>query len=161
MAHIKFRYGLDNSRSFSVPLAKAILGLPVKKMDVVKTEEKNDVYNEEKIFTYEDLSSMGVVYLDMRKTLFKGAHFSHTFPNVKVALPDVEDIKLYKLNHRYPVTQSYEKTPVKYENMKEIRNGYLDLDLLKNDNIKKYIGCVFLNAAGKLGISLGFLMTKV
>ncbi|CAB4474956.1 unnamed protein product [Rhizophagus irregularis] len=77
----------------------------------------------------------------MRKTLFKGAHFSHTFPNVKVALPDVEDIKLYKLNHRYPVTQSYEKTPVKYENMKEIRNGYLDLDLLKNDNIKKYIGC--------------------
>uniref|UniRef100_U9TS51 Uncharacterized protein n=1 Tax=Rhizophagus irregularis (strain DAOM 181602 / DAOM 197198 / MUCL 43194) TaxID=747089 RepID=U9TS51_RHIID len=49
MAHIKFRYGLDNSRSFSVPLAKAILGLPVKKMDV--------------IFTYEDLSSMGVVYL--------------------------------------------------------------------------------------------------
>ncbi|CAB5300810.1 unnamed protein product [Rhizophagus irregularis] len=63
MPHIKFRYGLDNSRSFSVPLAKAILGLPVKKIDVVKTEEKNDVYNEEKIFTYEDLSSMGVVYL--------------------------------------------------------------------------------------------------
>ncbi|CAB4474955.1 unnamed protein product [Rhizophagus irregularis] len=41
----------------------------------------------------------------------------------------------------FKVTQSYEKTPVKYENMKEIRNGYLDLDLLKNDNIKKYIGC--------------------
>ncbi|CAB5198446.1 unnamed protein product [Rhizophagus irregularis] len=37
------------------------------------------------------------------KTLFKGAHFPHTFPNVKVALPDVEDIKLYKLNHRFPV----------------------------------------------------------
>ncbi|PKC65998.1 hypothetical protein RhiirA1_460300 [Rhizophagus irregularis] len=85
----------------------------------------------------------------MRKTLFKGAHFSHTFPNVKVALPDVEDIKLYKLNHRYPVTQSYEKTPVKYENMKEIRNGYLDLDLLKNDNIKKYIEicCLFTYAS--------------
>ncbi|PKC09647.1 hypothetical protein RhiirA5_415385 [Rhizophagus irregularis] len=39
------------------------------------------------------------------KTLFKGAHFPHTFPNVKVALPDVEDIKLYKLNHRFPATK--------------------------------------------------------
>ncbi|PKK74323.1 hypothetical protein RhiirC2_863924 [Rhizophagus irregularis] len=117
MPHIKFRYGLDNSRSFSVPLAKAILGLPVKKIDVVKTEEKNDVYNEEKIFTYEDLSSMGVVYLDMRKTLFKGAHFSHTFPNVKVALPDVEDIKLYKLNHRYPANEKVYRNPAPVESL--------------------------------------------
>lgn len=41
--------------------------------------------------------------------------------------------------------------------MKEIRNGYLDLDLLKNDNIKKYIGCVFLNAAGTPWDVFGFL----
>ena len=37
---------------------------------------------------------------------------------------------------------------MKYANITEIRNGYIDLDLLKNENIKNYIGCVFLNASG-------------
>ncbi|CAG8513707.1 14506_t:CDS:2 [Funneliformis mosseae] len=65
------------------------------------------------------------------KTLCKGAEFSLSFPDVEVDLPKAKNNKLYKLLHRYPV-----------------RNGYIDLDLLKNDNIKEYIGCVFLNAPG-------------
>ncbi|CAB4405089.1 unnamed protein product [Rhizophagus irregularis] len=98
MAHIKFRYGLDNSRSFSVPLAKAILGLPVKKMDVILRALRLSHF---RLLGYEKIEL---------KTLFKGAHFFHTIPNVKVALPDVEDIKLYKLNHRYPVSNPTRKT---------------------------------------------------
>jgi hypothetical protein len=36
------------------------------------------------------------------KTLFKGVDFSLSFPDVEVDLPQVKDIKLYKLLHRYP-----------------------------------------------------------
>ncbi|CAI2194015.1 16582_t:CDS:2, partial [Funneliformis geosporum] len=56
--------------------------------------------------------------------------------NVKVDLPQIKDIKLYKLPHQYPVTKTYENNQVKYANITEIRNGYIDLDLLKNENIK-------------------------
>ncbi|CAG8716047.1 14804_t:CDS:2, partial [Funneliformis caledonium] len=82
------------------------------------------------------------------KTLCKGAEFSLSFPDVEVDLPKAKNNKLYKLLHRYPVTKTYENNQVKYANMTEVRNGYIDLDLLKNDNIKEYIGCVFLNAPG-------------
>jgi len=46
---------------------------------------------------------------------------------------------------------------VKYANITEIRNGYIDLDLLKNENIKSYIGCVFLNASGAPFDAFGYL----
>jgi hypothetical protein len=46
---------------------------------------------------------------------------------------------------------------VKYANITEIRNGYIDLDLLKNENIKSYIGCVFLNASGAPFDTFGYL----
>jgi len=46
---------------------------------------------------------------------------------------------------------------VKYANIMEIRNGYIDLDLLKNENIKSYIGCVFLNASGAPFDASGYL----
>ena len=46
---------------------------------------------------------------------------------------------------------------MKYANITEVRNGYIDLDLLKNDNIKSYIGCVFLNASGAPLDAFGFL----
>jgi len=46
---------------------------------------------------------------------------------------------------------------VKYANITEIRNGYIDLDFLKNENIKSYIGCVFLNASGAPFDAFGYL----
>lgn len=46
---------------------------------------------------------------------------------------------------------------MKYANITEVRNGYIDLDLLKNENIKSYIGCVFLNASGAPFDAFGFL----
>ncbi|CAB4430039.1 unnamed protein product [Rhizophagus irregularis] len=205
------------SSHLSVPLAKAILGLPVGKMDPVKKEYVK-VENHElgKFLTYRDLVSMGFVnlvpagekylirlpylwvcaiaecssdpdlsnwksmlqyddpinwqnfedfnakFLALRLALFrllgyeeinlkeflKGADFSHSFPDVKVVLPETGNIKLYKLLHRYPVAKTYKNQEAKYENLKEKRNGYFDLDLLQNDDIEKYTGCVFLNAAG-------------
>ncbi|RGB29820.1 hypothetical protein C1646_766126 [Rhizophagus diaphanus] len=114
-------------------------------MDVVKAEEKNDVYNEEKIFTYEDLSSMGVVYLVPIKNNDYLIRLPYLWASAIVDNSSDKGLLYWK---SMLISQSYEKNPVKYENMKEIRNGYLDLDLLKNDNIKKYIVCVFLNAAG-------------
>ena len=41
--------------------------------------------------------------------------------------------------------------------MTEVRNSYIDLELLKDDNIKKYIGCVFLNASGAPFDAFGYL----
>ena len=46
---------------------------------------------------------------------------------------------------------------MKYANITEIRNGYIDLNLLKNENIKNYIGCVFLNASGAPFDAFGYL----
>lgn len=46
---------------------------------------------------------------------------------------------------------------MKYANITETRNGYIDLDLLKNENIKSYIGCVFLNASGAPFDAFGYL----
>ena len=46
---------------------------------------------------------------------------------------------------------------MKYANITEVRNDYTDLDLLKNDNIKSYIGRVFLNASGAPFDAFGFL----
>ncbi|PKY61947.1 hypothetical protein RhiirA4_487619, partial [Rhizophagus irregularis] len=80
------------------------------------------------------------------KTLLKGAEFSHEFLNFEVVLPETKDIKLYKLQHRYPATKTYEKQKAKSANLPDMRNGYFELDLL--DDTKKYTGCVFLNAAG-------------
>ncbi|CAB5395692.1 unnamed protein product [Rhizophagus irregularis] len=91
------------------------------------------------------------------KTLFKGADFSLSFPDVEVDLPQIKDIKLYKLLHQYPVTKTYENNQVKYANIKEIRNGYIDLDLLKDEMIKSYIGSVFLNASGAPFDAFGYL----
>ncbi|CAB5212849.1 unnamed protein product [Rhizophagus irregularis] len=222
MEHVKHRivskYQLDNfSNSLSIPLAKAILGLPVGKMDPVKKEYVK-VENHElgKFLTYRDLVSMGFVnlvpaeahylirlpylwvcaiaeystdpellmmhwkpmlqyddpnnwqnfedfnakFLALRlslfrllgyekinlKTLLKGAEFSHEFQNFEVVLPETKDIKLYKLQHRYPATKTYEKQKAKSANLPDMRNGYFELDLL--DDTKKYTGCVFLNAAG-------------
>ncbi|CAB4441041.1 unnamed protein product [Rhizophagus irregularis] len=222
MEHVKHRivskYQLDNfSNSLSIPLAKAILGLPVGKMDPVKKEYVK-VENHElgKFLTYRDLVSMGFVNLvpaekhylirlpylwvyaiaeystdpellmmhwkpmlqyddpnnwqnfeDFNakflalhlslfrllgyekinlKTLLKGAEFSHEFLNFEVVLPETKDIKLYKLQHRYPATKTYEKQKAKSANLPDMRNGYFELDLL--DDTKKYTGCVFLNAAG-------------
>ena len=160
---IETKYQLGgNSRWLSIPLAKAILGFPVKKEDVIMLDKTP--------MTYEDLSSMGFVNLvrleqtreylirlpyvwacvivensndpgmiywksmlkydepmdwqnfeDFNvkfwalrlslfrlmgyekiklKTLCKGADFSLEFPDVEVELP--KNIKLYKLQHRYP-----------------------------------------------------------
>ncbi|RGB33431.1 hypothetical protein C1646_669362 [Rhizophagus diaphanus] len=58
------------------------------------------------------------------KKFLKDADFSHSFPDVEVALPETRNIKLYKLLHRYPATlfsrkiigstlKSYEKHLVK------------------------------------------------
>ncbi|PKK62467.1 hypothetical protein RhiirC2_814742 [Rhizophagus irregularis] len=209
------KYQINRYTSYlSVPLAKAILGLPVGKLDAVKKENVKD--NEGKLQTYEELVSMGLInlvpagtlylirlpylwvcaiaeystdpdlsnwksmlqyddpinwqnfedfnakFLALRLGLFrllgyekinlkkflKGADFSHSFPDVEVALPETRNIKLYKLLHRYPVAKTYKNQEAKYVNLTEMRNGYIDLDLLQNDDIKKYTGCVFLNAAG-------------
>ncbi|PKK61991.1 hypothetical protein RhiirC2_718039 [Rhizophagus irregularis] len=88
------------------------------------------------------------------KILFKGADFSLSFPDVEVDLPEIIDIKLYRSLHRYPVTKTYKNNQVKYENMTEVRNGYIDLDLLKEGNIKRYIGCLFFNAPGEVNQEL-------
>ncbi|CAH1768544.1 6465_t:CDS:2, partial [Entrophospora sp. SA101] len=207
-----------NSHWFTIPLAKAILGFPVHKDDVVDPNESS--------MTYQELSSMGVVNLvpikrteeyliqlpyvwvcaiveDSKdpgmmywksmlkydepmywqnfedfnvkfwalclslfclmgyekinlKTLCKGADFSLSFPDVEVDLPQ-EDIKLYKLLHQYPVTKTYENNQAKYVDIMEVRNGYINLDLFKNDNIRSYIGCVFLNVSGAPFDAFGFL----
>ena len=51
---------------------------------------------------------------------------------------------------------------MKYANITEIRNGYIDLDLLKSENIKSYIGCVFLNASGAPFDAFGYgILIKV
>ncbi|PKK61165.1 hypothetical protein RhiirC2_856423 [Rhizophagus irregularis] len=69
MEHVKHRivnkYQLDNfSNSLSVPLAKAILGLPVGKMEAVKKENvKVEDHELGKFLTYRDLVSMGFVNL--------------------------------------------------------------------------------------------------
>ena len=158
----KYKLELD-SCWLTVPFAKAILGFPVQKKDVITADNKS--------LTYVELSSMGLVNLvpmeqtnylirlpyvwicaivessndagmmywksmldydepmnwsnfeDFNtkfwalrlilfrligyekiklKTLFKGADFSLSFPDVEVDLPQVKDIKLYKLLHRYP-----------------------------------------------------------
>ncbi|PKC14449.1 hypothetical protein RhiirA5_453509 [Rhizophagus irregularis] len=209
------KYQINRYTSYlSVPLAKAILGLPVGKLDAVKKENVKD--HEGKLQTYEELVSMGLINLVPAGTLYlirlpylwvcaiaeystdpdlsnwksmlqyddpinwqnfedfnakflalhlglfrllgyekinlkkflKGADFSHSFPDVEVALPETRNIKLYKLLHRYPVAKTYKNQEAKYVNLTEMRNGYIDLDLLQNDDIKKYTGCVFLNAAG-------------
>ncbi|POG62894.1 uncharacterized protein OCT59_025295 [Rhizophagus irregularis] len=204
------------SSHLSVPLAKAILGFPVGKVDAVKKENVKDEGKHQTHQTYEELVSMGLInlvpagekylirlpylwvcaiaecssdpdlsnwksmlqyddpinwqnfedfnakFLALRLALFrllgyeeiilkeflKGADFSHSFPDVKVVLPETRNIKLYKLLHRYPVAKTYKNQEAKYENLKEKRNGYFDLDLLQNDDIKKYTGCVFLNVSG-------------
>ncbi|CAB5353462.1 unnamed protein product [Rhizophagus irregularis] len=199
------KYQINRYTSYlSVPLAKAILGLPVGKLDAVKKENVKD--NEGKLQTYEELVSMGLInlvpagtlylirlpylwvcaiaeystdpdlsnwksmlqyddpinwqnfedfnakFLALRLGLFrllgyekinlkkflKGADFSHSFPDVEVALPETRNIKLYKLLHRYPVAKTYKNQEAKYVNLTEMRNGYIDLDLLQNDDIKKY-----------------------
>jgi hypothetical protein len=159
------KYHLElNSKWLTIPLAKAILGFPVKKYEEIVLNERE--------MTYQELSSMGVVNLIQMeqttdylirlpylwvcaiveifndpgmtywksmlkydkpmnwlnfedfnakfwalrlslfrligyekiklKTLFKGADFSLSFPDVEVDLPQVKDIKLYNLLHRYP-----------------------------------------------------------
>ncbi|CAB4411785.1 unnamed protein product [Rhizophagus irregularis] len=210
------KYQINRYSSYlSVPLAKAILGLPVRKVDVVKKENMKD--HEGKHQTYEELVSMGLInlvpagtccylirlpylwvcaiaeysadpdlsnwksmlqyddpinwqnfedfnakFLALRLALFrllgyekinlkkflKGADFSHSFPDVEVALPETRNIKLYKLLHQYPVAKTYKNQEAKYVNLTEMRNGYFNLDLLQNDDIKKYTGCVFLNVSG-------------
>ncbi|EXX60614.1 uncharacterized protein OCT59_024055 [Rhizophagus irregularis] len=210
------KYSLElNSHWLTIPLAKAILGFPVKKMDTIMLNKIS--------MSYQELSSMGVVnlvpteergeylirlpyvwvcaivessddhgmmylkFMMLRydepwqnfedfnakfwalrlrlfhligykqiklKTLFKGADFSLSFPDVEVDLPKIIDIKLYRSLHRYPVTKTYKNNQVKYENMTEVRNGYIDLDLLKEGNIKRYIGCLFFNAPGEVNQEL-------
>ncbi|CAB5186239.1 unnamed protein product [Rhizophagus irregularis] len=199
------KYQINRYTSYlSVPLAKAILGLPVGKLDAVKKENVKD--HEGKLQTYEELVSMGLINLVPAGTLYlirlpylwvcaiaeystdpdlsnwksmlqyddpinwqnfedfnakflalhlglfrllgyekinlkkflKGADFSHSFPDVEVALPETRNIKLYKLLHRYPVAKTYKNQEAKYVNLTEMRNGYIDLDLLQNDDIKKY-----------------------
>ncbi|CAB4408036.1 unnamed protein product [Rhizophagus irregularis] len=218
------KYQINRYTSYlSVPLAKAILGLPVGKLDAVKKENVKD--HEGKLQTYEELVSMGLINLVPAGTLYlirlpylwvcaiaehstdpdlsnwksmlqyddpinwqnfedfnakflalrlgffhllgyekinlkkflKGADFSHSFPDVEIVLPETRNIKLYKLLHRYPVAKTYKNQEAKYVNLTEMRNGYIDLDLLQNDDIKKYTGCVFLNAAGAPWDAFGLL----
>src|SRR5436190_1514989 len=169
------KYNLElNSKWLTIPLAKAILGFPVKKEDVIMLPNFNEKFKSlnERSMTYRELSSMGIVnlvpmeqigeylirlpYVWVRaiversndpgmtywkfmlkydepmnwlnfedfntkfwalrlslfrligyekiklKTLFKGADFSLSFPDAEVDLPQVKDIKLYKLLHQYP-----------------------------------------------------------
>ncbi|PKY53156.1 hypothetical protein RhiirA4_498387 [Rhizophagus irregularis] len=175
------KYSLElNSHWLTIPLAKAILGFPVKKMDTIMLNKIS--------MSYQELSSMGVVNLvlteergeylirlpyvwvcaivessdDHEMMYWKSMMLRHdepwqnfedfnaNFPDVEVDLPEIIDIKLYRSLHQYPVTKTYKNNQVKYENMTEVRNGYIDLDLLKEGNIKRYIGCVFLNAPGEV-----------
>ncbi|CAI2194831.1 3263_t:CDS:2, partial [Funneliformis geosporum] len=118
----KYHLELD-SKWLTIPLAKAILGFLVKKEDAIMLNERS--------MTYQELSSMGIVNLILieqtREYLIQlpymwGANFSLSFPDVKVDLPQIKDIKLYKLPHQYPVTKTYENNQVKYANITEIRN---------------------------------------
>ncbi|CAB5389172.1 unnamed protein product [Rhizophagus irregularis] len=64
---------------------------------------------------------MGYEKINLKKFL-KGADFSHSFPDVEVALPETRNIKLYKLLHRYPVAKTYKNQEAKYVNLTEMRN---------------------------------------
>ncbi|RGB34274.1 hypothetical protein C1646_815491 [Rhizophagus diaphanus] len=175
------------SSHLSVPLAKAMLGLSVRLINlvsagasylirlpylwvcaIVEYSTDPDLSNWKSMLQYDDpinwqnFKDFNAKFLALRLSLFrllgyekinlkeflKGADFSHSFPDVEVALPETRNIKLYKLLHRYPVAKTYKNQEAKYVNLTEMRNGYFDLDLLQNDDIKKYTGCVFFNAAG-------------
>ncbi|CAB4430422.1 unnamed protein product [Rhizophagus irregularis] len=77
--------------------------------------------------------------------LLKGAKLSRDFPvEIEVILP--KDINLCKLRHRYPVTETNKDKKV--NEMRESFRCYTVLDLLNNQDIEKYMDCVFLNAKG-------------
>ncbi|CAG8727857.1 2809_t:CDS:2, partial [Funneliformis caledonium] len=130
------------------------------------SSSKDDVVDlNKRSITYQKLSLMRVINLILIEQTEEyliqllyvwDVNFSLSFLDVEVDLPQ-EDIKLYKLLHQYPITKTYENNQVKYANITEVRKGYISLDLLKNINIKSYIGCVFINTFGTPFDAFGFL----
>ncbi|GBB88475.1 hypothetical protein RclHR1_01500005 [Rhizophagus clarus] len=83
--------------------------------------------------------------------------FNTKFWALRLSLFRLIEYEKINLKTLFKVPETYKNNQVKYADMTEIRNGYVDLDLLKNDNIKSYIGCLFLNMPGALWNAFGFL----
>src|SRR4051812_27502054 len=69
-----------------------------------------------------------------------------------------------KLKHRpviISVTKTNRNNEVKNDDNVEVRHGYITLDYLMNNYIKKYIGHIFLNAPGAPFDVFEFLNTSI
>ncbi|CAB4440964.1 unnamed protein product [Rhizophagus irregularis] len=129
MEHVKHRivnkYQLDNfSNSLSVPLAKAILGLPVGKMDAVKKENvKVEDHELGKFLTYRDLVSMGFVNLVLAE-----AHYLIRLPYLWVcAIAEYSTDPELLMMHWKPMLQ-YDD-PNNWQNFEDFNAKFLALRL--------------------------------
>ncbi|CAB5336870.1 unnamed protein product [Rhizophagus irregularis] len=129
MEHVKHRivnkYQLDNfSNSLSVPLAKAILGLPVGKMEAVKKENvKVEDHELGKFLTYRDLVSMGFVNLVPAK-----AHYLIRLPYLWVcAIAEYSTDPELLMMHWKPMLQ-YDD-PNNWQNFEDFNAKFLALRL--------------------------------